>query len=107
MKNKRNKSQYNLPFSCAESDTQYKMYPNVKSSCHKAFSLKQERSFFLMHSIEYREYNLKLRQKRSANNLPDPWDDYPSYVYKNAKSWKQGTKRSNQYYKEKGFYVEK
>jgi hypothetical protein len=77
----------------------WEVFPDIRSQCHKKISSKQEKSFFIQHENEYKEYGLKLRRRRSANNLFDSWDDLPSYVYKNRKSWKQSTKRKNQYYK--------
>lgn len=77
-------------------------FPNLREGCHKRFSVIQEKSLFLMHELEYaREYNLKLRRRRSSKSLPDPWDDYPSYVWDLQKSWKHSTKRKNQYYRDK------
>ena len=63
------------------------------------FSNKQERSFYCLHSIEYKDYSLKIRVARGAG-LPHVWDEFPTYVYKVAKSWKHNSKRSHQYYKE-------
>jgi hypothetical protein len=77
------------------------IYPYIKSGTHKRFSTKQEKSLAKMHKKEYkRDYNLKIRGKRDGG-IPEPWDDYPSYVYDVAKSWKHNSKRKNQYYKEK------
>lgn len=79
---------------------EYEVFPNLISGCHKHFSTKQEKSLYEMHQYEYfKEYNLKLRGKRSKRNLADPWDDYPSFVYDSLKSWKHSTKRKKQYYK--------
>ncbi len=52
-----------------------------------------------MHCIEYKDYPLYIRVAR-GKGLPYVWDDFPSYVYKWAKSWKHNSKRKNQYYKE-------
>ena len=78
---------------------EYEIFPSVRSCVHKNFSTKQEKSYFIMHENEYKKYGLKLRRRRSPSNLVDSWDDLVTYVYKNKKSWKQGTKRRNQYYK--------
>ncbi len=75
------------------------IYPNVKSSMHKKFSTQQERSFYFLHIIEYKDYPLKIRVAR-GKGLPQPWDDYPAFVYDVAKSWKHNSKRANQYYRE-------
>ena len=77
----------------------WKRYPNIKSFYFKHFSNKQERSFYCLHSIEYKDYSLKIRVARGAG-LPHVWDEFPTYVYKVAKSWKHNSKRSHQYYKE-------
>ena len=65
----------------------------------KRFSTQQERSFYFMHHIEYKNYPLNIRVARGAG-LPYVWDDFPTYVYKVAKSWKHNSRRSHQYYKE-------
>ena len=75
------------------------VYPEIRNNNFRFFSTTQERSFYLMHSIEYKiEYGLKLRQKRSSRNLPDSYDDFHSDVY-GAKSWKDRAKRKRQYYR--------
>lgn len=76
-----------------------KRYPNIKSLYYKAFSTRQERSFYFLHIIEYKDYPLKIRVAR-GNGLAQAWDDLPTYVYKVAKSWKHNAKRKHQYYKE-------
>jgi hypothetical protein len=73
-------------------------YPCVHSGTHKHFSTRQEKSYFFLHTIECKEYPVKLRAAR-GRALPDPWDDYPSCVYDLAKSWKYNSKRCCQYYK--------
>ena len=65
----------------------------------KAFSTHQERSFYFLHIIEYKDYPLKIRVAR-GNGLAQAWDDLPTYVYKVTKSWKHNSKRKHQYYKE-------
>lgn len=77
------------------------IYPNMRNNSFKNFSTKQESSFFLLHENENKEYNIKLRRRRSDKNLPNSWDDYPSYTYKLGKSWKHNSKRVKQYYKNK------
>ncbi len=74
------------------------VYPCVRSGTHKHFSTKQEKSYFFLHEVEYREYPIKLRVAR-GKSLANPWDDYPAYVYDVAKCWKHNSKRSHQYYK--------
>lgn len=106
-KNKKLKKQYrnyyiNKSFSTYLDEIyEYEVYTDVRSQSHKRFSKKQEKSLYVMHELEYRrEYNLKMRRKRSARNLAEPWDDYPSYVLDAVKSWKHSTKRKKQYYNE-------
>ncbi len=74
------------------------VYPCIRSGTHKHFSTKQEKSYFFLHEIEYREYPIKLRAAR-GKSLANPWDDYPAYVYDVAKCWKHNSKRRHQYYK--------
>ncbi len=75
----------------------WKIYPNIRSGTHKAFSTKQEKSFYFMHLIELKEYHVKLRAAR-GRVLADPWDDYPSIVSELSRSWKHNSKRHKQYY---------
>lgn len=74
-------------------------FPNMKSVHYKKFSTKQEKSFYSMHFIEYKDYPLKLRVARGSS-LVDAWDDLSTYFHKAAKSWKHNSKRAHQYYKE-------
>lgn len=74
------------------------VYPIVRSSGHKHFSTKQEKSFYFLHQIECYGYPIKLRAAR-GRALADPWDDYPSQVDDVAKSWKHNSKRRSQYYR--------
>ncbi len=74
-------------------------FPNMRNHCFRGFSTKQERTFYIMHSNEYGlEYGLKLRAARSANNLPDSWDDLHAFGYERAKSWKHNSRRNKQYF---------
>ncbi|MGF1754750.1 hypothetical protein L4C33_14275 [Vibrio makurazakiensis] len=73
------------------------LYPSIRSGTHKHFSTKQEKSYYFLHRIECRGYPIKLRAAR-GKALPNPWFDYPSYVYDLAKSWKHNSKRQKQYY---------
>jgi hypothetical protein len=74
------------------------IYPSVRSHYHKHFSTKQEKSYYFLHKIENRGYPIKFRAAR-GRTLADPWDDYPSSVYRVAKSWKHNSSRHKQYYK--------
>jgi hypothetical protein len=73
-------------------------YPLLKNGLYKRFSTRQEKSYFYLHLIEYKEYPIKLRAAR-GKRLPDPWDDYPSDVYDVAKSWKHNSRRKHQNYR--------
>ncbi|MDF9401367.1 hypothetical protein [Vibrio sp. 1180_3] len=66
------------------------MYPCVRSGTHKHFSTKQEKSYFFLHKVEYRDYPVKLRAAR-GKLLANPWDDYPAYVYDVARCWKHNS----------------
>lgn len=82
-------------------EIEQEILPNVKSKSFKKFSNIQEKSLFELHEKELKDYGFHIRRKRSKSSLANSWDDYPSYVYKNKKSWKSSTKRSKQYYKQK------
>lgn len=73
-------------------------YPHLRNVYHKKFSTRQERSFYFIHLIEYKNYPLKLRVARGTG-LPDERDDLPAYVYKFAKSWKHNSRRRKQQYR--------
>ena len=96
---KKLKSQYKQSVHSNPHDYFWQIYPNVRSSMFKEFSTHQERSFYFLHVIEYKNYPLKIRVARGAG-LPHVWDVFPSYVYKVAKSWKHNSRRQHQYYKE-------
>ena len=96
---KKLKYQYQQSIKAHPQDYFWKKYPNLRSVYFKKFSTQQERSFYFMHCIEYKDYPLKIRVAR-GNGLPYVWDDFPTYVYKFSKSWKHNSKRKNQYYKE-------
>ena len=68
-------------------------------SIFKKFSTHQERSFYFLHRIGYKSYSLNIRVARGTG-LAQVWDEFPTYVYKVAKSWKHNSKRAHQYYKE-------
>lgn len=65
----------------------------------KKFSKSQERSFYFLHRIGYKSYSLNIRVARGTG-LAQVWNEFPTYVYKVAKSWKHNSKRAHQYYKE-------
>ncbi|MDR0218330.1 MAG: hypothetical protein LBI71_05515 [Enterobacteriaceae bacterium] len=73
-------------------------YPLLRSGTFKHFSTRQEKSYYCLHHIEYKEYHLKMRAAR-GKQLADPWDDYSSGVYDVAKSWKHNSRRKHQYYR--------
>ena len=96
---KKLKSQYYQPVNTNTHDYLSDRYPNVRSAYFKKFSNQQERSFYFMHYIEYKDYPLNLRVARGTG-LPHVWDDFSADIYKVAKSWKHNSKRRHQYYKE-------
>ncbi len=97
---KKLKSQYQQSVKIRHpNDFFWKRFLNIKSVYHKKFSTQQEKSFYSMHCVEYKNYPLKIRVARGPG-LAEPWDDLPAYVYKVAKSWKHNSKRAHQYYKE-------
>ena len=96
---KKLKSQYLQSVKAHPDDYFSKRYPRIRSIYFKKFSIRQERSFYFMHHIEYSGYPLKIRIARGAG-LPYVWDDFPTFVYKYTKNWKRNSKRPHQYYKE-------
>lgn len=74
------------------------VYPFLRSSLHKHFSTKQEKSYFYLHHAEYKEYPLKLRAAR-GKLLINPWADLPTHAYALGKSWKHNSRRKHQYYR--------
>lgn len=96
---KKLKYQYKQSVRSNPHDYFWQIYPNVRSSYFKQFSTHQERSFYFLHMVEYKDYPLKIRVARGAG-LPHVWDDFLTYVYKVAKSWKHNSRRAHQYYKE-------
>lgn len=98
---KKLKSQYKKSLNKQGSRHRYfwKTYPNIRSSVFKKFSTHQERSFYSLHLIEYKDYPLKIRVARGPG-LPNALDDLPTSVYDLAKSWKHNSKRKCQYYRE-------
>ena len=104
---KKLKSQYQQSVKTLHpNDFFWKRFPNIKSVYYKKFSTQQEKSFYSMHCVEYKNYPLKIRVARGTwhvargPGLAEAWDDLPAYVYKVAKSWKHNSKRTHQYYKE-------
>lgn len=73
-------------------------HPHRHNFCCRRFSTKQEKSCAQMHEIEYKDYGLKIRCRRS-NNLIDAWEDIPSFVYRGERDWKRSSKRKNQYFR--------
>lgn len=71
-----------------------------KDRCFRAFSTKQERSYYQLHLAEYEGTILRLRARR-GNVLPTSWDDLPSGVYDAEKNWKTSTRRKAQWYRVK------
>lgn len=65
---------------------------------HRHFSTKQEKSYAVMHALEYKEYKLRIRPKR-GKCLPKDWDDFPAFVHDGERDWKRNSKRRHQYYR--------
>ena len=61
---KKLKHQYKKAVNSTQHDYFWLIYPNVRSSIFKNFSTHQERSFYFMHYIEYKDYPLKIRVAR-------------------------------------------
>lgn len=101
MKNpKRIKEQYIV---CGEKHYRFGLItyrPYLRNVWFREFSTKQEKSYALLHQIEYAEYGLRIRNRRGSN-LPDSWEDLRSSVDDGAKSWKHNSKRKSQYFREK------
>jgi len=91
---KKLKYQYKQPINSNLHDYFCQIYPSVGSSYFKKFSTYQERSFYFLHDIEYKSYSLKIRVVRGAG-LANIWDDFSTYVYKVAKSWKHNSRRQH------------
>ena len=63
---KKLKHQYRQSIQSTRHDYFWEIYPNVRSSVFKKFSTHQERSFYFLHSIEYKDYPLRLRVARGT-----------------------------------------
>ncbi len=63
---KKLKYQYKQSVHSNPHDYFWQIYPNVRSSMFKEFSTHQERSFYFLHVIEYKNYPLKIRVARGA-----------------------------------------
>ena len=96
---KKLKSQYWQSVKFNSDDYLSRQYPHLRSTYFREFSTRQERSFYFLHYIEYKNYFLTIRAAR-GKNLPDSWDDLPTYVTRYAKSWKHNSRRKHQYYHE-------
>ncbi|BCX73912.1 hypothetical protein RFY44_04215 [Acinetobacter bereziniae] len=77
------------------------IYPHRRDTYYRHYSVKQEKSSFFLHEIEYRSYFLKLRKKR-GRALMCSWttEHTPAFCY-GGKNWKHNSKRKHQYYREK------
>lgn len=73
-------------------------YPFMRNFIFKAFSTRQEKSYYWLHLAEYGDYPLKLRAAR-GKMLANAWDDYKSCVLKVKKSWKHNSRRKHQHYR--------
>ena len=70
---KKLKFQYLQPENTHPNDGIRERYPHLRNVYHKKFSTLQERSFYFLHLIEYKNYPLKLRVARGTG-LPDERD---------------------------------
>lgn len=68
---KKLKHQYRQSIQSTHHDYFWEIYPNVRSSVFKKFSTHQERSFYFLHRIEYRDYPLRLRVEIGLCNKAD------------------------------------
>ena len=76
----------------------YTVFPNLKNHIFKIkIKTKQELSISCLHSIELIEYNVKIRRKKSS--IPTSYDDIKTSVLNTKKSWKNNSKRKNQWFK--------
>lgn len=98
MNSKRLKQQYHQPLKWRKNSWDDPIYPFLHSASIKKFSTKQEKSFYFMHSLECREYKVKLRAKR-GKALAHVNDDLNSSAFDVARCWKNNSKRPKQYYR--------
>lgn len=64
---KKLKSQYQQSVKTPHpNDFFWKRFPNIKSVYYKKFSTQQEKSFYSMHCVEYKNYPLKIRVARGT-----------------------------------------
>lgn len=97
--NKRLKMQYHTNRKTQINRFPTTIYPNLRSSIIKKFSTIQEKAAYFQHSIECKQWKVKLRAKR-GKSLATVNDDLKTSAYDLAKSWKHNSKRKHQHYKE-------
>ena len=74
-------------------------FPNRQDRIDRKYSVKQEKSNFFLHEIEYRYYFLKLRCKR-GRPLMDSWTaGYAPFSCYGGKNCKHQSKRKHQYFR--------
>ena len=97
---KKLKPQYKHAYPRYSDDHRWMVYPYLKSSAFRRFSTKQEKSYYFLHRLEYKDsiYPLKLRAAR-GKQLISNWDDLPVTAYELAKSWKHNSRRKSQYFR--------
>lgn len=93
------KTQYKIERYIEVHGRTYTWYPAVRSSSYRKFSTKQEKSYYFMHELELKEYGVKLRKAR-GRSLAHVNDDYPTSVYRYAKSWKHNSRRKHQHFRQ-------
>lgn len=73
---------------------------NLRNRIIRKFSTHQEKSAYLLHLAERKNYPLKLRAARGLA-LVGVNDDLHTNAYKLERSWKHSSKRSKQWYRQK------
>ena len=63
---KRLKYQYQQSVKVHSDDYFWKCHPKIRSVFFRKFSTQQERSFYFMHRIEYKDYPIKIRVARGT-----------------------------------------
>ncbi|KQX03461.1 hypothetical protein M2R48_10315 [Acinetobacter sp. I-MWF] len=78
------------------------IFPNRQDTWYRHYSVKQEKSSFFLHEIEYKSsYSLKLRRRRGRALMCSWTTEHPPGFCYGGKNWKHHSKRKHQYYREK------
>lgn len=73
-------------------------FPNLQDKSYRHFSTKQEKSFYFLHRLEYKNYGINLRGKR-RKMLISSWEDLSPFSAYGGKNWKHQSKRKHQYFR--------